>query len=425
MNITENMTKPGTSNLLGQISIPPPPVNDEYYLKIALNSNIEVTKKNLIGFRDYRLELARTIYDSVRAASQSKPLLYYIYYPSHKPIPTISAIWFNSQSYCPDLESNGIINATIELGHIVYPASNNSWLLLRNSSSYRIDNPSQDRLSFLSHSRSTSVVEFANNECGITNYYTDDTNRLYPIGQETFPGQWPWVVALFKKPQKYRCVGSVLTTTHIITVAKCLDRIVNPNDLIVVLGLPNLSKWTEKNVIHRKVANYTIHPDYAYSSSADSDLAIVILSRPVEYSPFIKPICLWSGSTNLQNLINNKGYVVGWRDICCDLTINWDYQINSNLRMARIPIVSQETCLRSNQIYFNLTSDRTFCAGGNICCSAPGGIGTGLVIFDNTTGHYHLRGIISRKPFCNANNYIVYVDVAKYISWIQQQISTT
>jgi len=74
---------------------------------------------------------------------------------------------------------------------------------------------------------------------------------------------------------------------------------------------------------------------------------------------------------------------------------------------------------------------RTFCAGlrnQNDPCNGDGG--SGLVIYDAITGRYQLRGLISRMlpgndTFCDFKNYIVYVDVAKYVPWIQEQISTT
>ncbi|XP_012528110.1 chymotrypsin-like elastase family member 2B [Monomorium pharaonis] len=441
-----NMTKSGTTNLLGLIEIPSTSVYDEYYLKIALNTHNEITKHNSLGIRDFRLELAQTLYDTIRDVRQGKPLLYHIYYPSDKPIPTVTAIWFNNQQICPDLGPNGNINATIELGHIVYPPSDNSWLWYRNSSNYRIDNPNQDRLTYLSPISIRPIiapsVEFANNECGITNYYTDNANRLYPNSQEVLPGQWPWVVAIFKKKTEYfendinfRCAGSLLTTTHVITAAFCFRNIIlkrpdNPNNFIVALGVHHLYKWNETNRISREVTKFTIHPDHGFKNkyAPDSNLAIVSLNKPVEYSPFIKPICLRSASTELQNVFNNSGYNVGWDKTCCDFGFRgFNYP-----RMARVSIMSQATCFQglSNAIksYYEITSlpNRTFCADEHEdgFCNNPGGSGNGLFIFDDTTGRYYLHGIRSRST-CNSTNYVLYDDVVEYIPWIQQQISIT
>ncbi|XP_012542534.2 serine protease gd isoform X2 [Monomorium pharaonis] len=431
------MRQPGISNLLGRIEVPPPPIDDKYYLKVALDTYNEVKRRNSIGDKNYRLELAQTIYETIRAVSQSKPLLYNIYYPTNKPIPIVSAIWLNDQLYCPGLESKGNINATIELGHIVYPPNKDafSWTWYRNSSNYQIDNPSSDRLNAFSPDRPAIVVptEIANNECGITQYYTDSINRLFPNGQETFVGQWPWLVAFFFqdlnnmfKLYEFLCAGTVLTTRHIISAAQCLkvphirtNDTIDTDLLLVSLGRHNVYYDAgEDGAINRKVASYMIHPDYVHAASADSDLAILVLKEPIEFSSLIKPICLWFGSPNLQNIINKKGYLVGWGS---DGKASYTYYP----RMTRVPIVSQETCFQHNPMkFYPLISDRTFCAGelnGSSPCRHDHG--AGLVIFDDTTGRYHLRGIVSRST-CNVEDYVVYVDIAKYISWIRQQIST-
>jgi len=68
---------------------------------------------------------------------------------------------------------------------------------------------------------------------------------------------------------------------------------------------------------------------------------------------------------------------------------------------------------------------RTFCAGlrdQNDPCS--GDSGSGLVIYDAITGRYQLRGLVSRvitdDNLCDSKHYIVYVDVAKHVPWIQE-----
>jgi len=71
---------------------------------------------------------------------------------------------------------------------------------------------------------------------------------------------------------------------------------------------------------------------------------------------------------------------------------------------------------------------RTFCAGlrnRNDPCN--GDSGSGLVIYDAITGRYQLRGLVSRVSLpgndflCDFKSYVVYVDVAKYVPWIQEQ----
>ncbi|XP_024868141.1 serine protease gd-like [Temnothorax curvispinosus] len=273
-----------------------------------------------------------------------------------------------------------------------------------------------------------------NDECGITSYYTDSTNSLIPNSEYALPGQWPWVVALNVDDQfGFRCAGSILTNIHILTAAKCLEMYNAQYDIMkVAFGQFKLRRFKYGfsrivGTVNRKIASYKIHPDFVHTSenATDSDLVILTLNTPVKFSAFIRPICLWSGLTDLQNVVDRTGYVVGW-------VRNKYYSRKpvSEPRMLRIPIVSQETCLRSDQDFGSITSNRTFCAGllgeSNFCDAD----GSGLVLFNNSTGRYHLRGVLSEyfmdlSYSCNVNRYSVYVDVAKYLPWIHQQISIT
>jgi len=117
----------------------------------------------------------------------------------------------------------------------------------------------------------------------------------------------------------------------------------------VALGRFNLRQWRERGTINREVASYTIHPDYTNEDSGDSDLAILILRTAVEYSLFIKPICLWIGSNNLDEVVNRTGYVVGWGQ---------DEFGNPNTaepRMARVPIVSEVRIFTNRESIFRFS----------------------------------------------------------------------
>ncbi|KAG5310111.1 GD protease, partial [Acromyrmex insinuator] len=259
-----------------------------------------------------------------------------------------------------------------------------------------------------------------------------NTNLLIANGQETLPGEWPWLVALFIVTNRYefQCAGTILTNKHVLTAGHCLktnfesNETILPNVLTVALGRFNLFGFREVGTINREVASYTIHPDYTHKTTGDSDLAILNLRKPVEYNHFIKPICLWSGSSDLHDIVSRRGYVVGWgKD-------EFGHRYTDHPRMAIMPIVSLETCHWSYPGFVKLTSNRTFCAGMQDSGPCNGDSGSALVLFDNTTNRYLLRGVVSRTVFnhervCDLTKYTVFVDVAKYLVWIQQQISTT
>ncbi|XP_011863013.1 PREDICTED: serine protease gd-like [Vollenhovia emeryi] len=410
---------PETGKIYGRIEIISPPENDDLYLKVALNA----TADSLDGL--FQLELARPIKDTIQAVQKGRPLVYHINFPSGAKFLTLSVIWFNNRKYCigPGASSGNIV-ANIELGHIVYlpneePLSQDFQPWHRNSSNYRIDNPYYN----------------SNAECGVTSYYTESTNKLIPDGETSLPGQWPWVVAIYltdrdglQRSYLFRCCGSLLTNRHVLTAGYCMKLYLLGNNetvpvdiLEVVLGRYNLDPLRGDGSANRKVASYVIHPDYVHFIKASSDLAVLTLTNVVEFNPLIRPICLWSGSSKLEDVVSRTGYVVGWGG---DKFRNVNDQ-----RMVRTTIVSQETCLWADAKYIHIISHDTFCAGsqeGLALCE--GGGGSGLILLNNSTNSYELRGVVSRSLvneslFCGQQKYIVYVDVAKYIPWIQQHIS--
>ncbi|XP_011859645.1 PREDICTED: serine protease gd-like isoform X2 [Vollenhovia emeryi] len=409
---------PETRKIFGRIEILSPQRTDEFHLKLALKTIADPLTNRSSELT--RLELLRPITETIIAVEHGEPLLYQVNFPSNIMLPTLSAVWFNDHLYClgPGA-SNGNITANLELGHIVYPPDNElsqklQWWY-RNSSTYLIDDPTYDSSSM----------------CGITNY---DIDKLFLKAENTSSVRSPWVVAIFSSTTTingiaiygYRCAGSLLTNRHIITVAHCLkDFGTNGNVplhlLEVIVGQLMVHRLHEDTTINPEVKSYKIHPDYRDSFNADSDLAILTLRKPITYNPAINPLCLWSSSSDLRKVANKIGYFTGWDQNEVNRIEIYEQ------RMMKTKIVNQDTCLLTDARYVPITSNRTFCAA---LLAKAGHLenysGNGLVLLNNITGRYELRGIVSRhfEDLSNriTSNYIVYIDVAKYIPWIQQQI---
>ncbi|XP_011884108.1 PREDICTED: serine protease gd-like [Vollenhovia emeryi] len=224
--------------------------------------------------------------------------------------------------------------------------------------------------------------------------------------------------------------GTLLTNRHVLTAGHCMkvhssdNTTLHSNMLEVIMGRFNLDDLRGNGSANREVASYVIHPDCAHYLKATSDFAVLTLKKVVEFNPLIKPICLWSGLTQLEDVISRTGYVVGWGEDALNRR-----DVNDQ-RMVRATIVSHGTCLWSDARYFSFVSDNTFCAG-NLDGFTPcnGDSGNGLILLNNITGSYELRGVVSRTVLgetmqCDPQKYVVYVDVAKYIPWIQRHIST-
>lgn len=93
-----------------------------------------------------------------------------------------------------------------------------------------------------------------------------------------------------------------------------------------------------------------------------------------------------------------------------------------------MPVVSEAECLRSHDIFRNITSNRTFCAGsrdGRGPCN--GDEGDGMVFSKKNV--WFLRGIVVGflvDPItnaCNLSEYFVLTDVAKFVDWIESYIN--
>lgn len=73
--------------------------------------------------------------------------------------------------------------------------------------------------------------------------------------------------------------------------------------MLVILGKLNLQKWVPtsyERIIEPE--SIEVHPDYEPLTS-DADIAVIILSEEVKFNKYIRPLCLWSGSTDLKDVV--------------------------------------------------------------------------------------------------------------------------
>jgi len=121
--------------------------------------------------------------------------------------------------------------------------------------------------------------------------------------------------------------------SRLFIAAHCLKssvQTISPDVLIASFGKYPLNR-NDTGSKDREIASYTLHPDYNDRSiSGDSDLAILTLKTPIEFSRKIKPICMWYGSIDLQSVVNMVGYVI-WKEAF----------FTQESLMMKAPIVSQ------------------------------------------------------------------------------------
>ncbi|XP_060878178.1 serine proteinase stubble-like isoform X2 [Metopolophium dirhodum] len=253
---------------------------------------------------------------------------------------------------------------------------------------------------------------------------------LVTSGQSTKRGQWPWHVALYLIEGinlSYHCGGSLVSKNKVITAAHCVthklnDAVVNSTKLVVYLGKYHQLQYSDElGVQIKQVIRIKVYPSYN-SSSYFGDIAMLTLSSDAEFTNYVTPVCLWEErSDDLDDIVEKEGTVVGWG-------FDENNTPTEELKMAKMPVVSQQTCLWSYpQFYSEFTSDKTFCAGfrnGTSVCN--GDSGGGMVFVRNH--RWYLRGIVSLTVakdglrVCDTRHYVVFTDVAKYTDFITKNL---
>lgn len=130
-------------------------------------------------------------------------------------------------------------------------------------------------------------------------------------------------------------IGEIFHTFVLLVAAHCCKQHrthvnILPDLMLVSLGQHNLGSL--RGSVNHEVAYYSLHPDYVFHNGGDSDLALLVLKDPVEFSSKISPVCLWSGPDTLQSVVDKSGYMMRWVG---------DKQNFIVPRIIKMPIVSQ------------------------------------------------------------------------------------
>ncbi|NXI18205.1 PRS55 protease, partial [Irena cyanogastra] len=178
-------------------------------------------------------------------------------------------------------------------------------------------------------------------------------------GTDVKPGEFPWLVSI-QSHGKHICGGTIISALWILTAAHCFaDEL--PPDLTVAAGGVDLSLALEEH----SPDSLILHEEFN-RSSLQNDIALILLSNPIEFSTEKIPICLpfVRDTKTWQHC-----WAAGWENTSAAfLILLFSFAAASHvLQKTRMKLISREKCLQ--QI--------PHLVGGMMCAETEQGEGEG------------------------------------------------
>ncbi|KAM9673375.1 LOW QUALITY PROTEIN: ovochymase-1 [Trichechus inunguis] len=232
-------------------------------------------------------------------------------------------------------------------------------------------------------------------------------------GKEACPRCWSWQVGL--RLGDHQCGGVIINPIWILTDCSPLKN--NPLYWTIIAGDHGrtLKESTEQV---RRAKLIVVHEDFSMLSY-DSDVALIQLSSPREYSSVVRPVCLPQSTEPL--LSSDICAITGWGSIS-------EGGGPASRLQQMVPMLEREVCERTYYPAHPGGTEKMICAGfaasgGNDFCQ---GDSTGPFVCRCEKGPFVLYGIISWDAGCaQPRKPAVFARVRVFLNWIQFKIKDT
>ncbi|XP_058627252.1 chymotrypsinogen B2-like isoform X2 [Onychostoma macrolepis] len=227
-------------------------------------------------------------------------------------------------------------------------------------------------------------------------------------GEDAMAGVWPWQVSIHVIGIGHDCGGTLITKDWVLSAAHCFQRN-DESDTVMYFGRRSQS-GSNLNEASRRASRIINHPNYG-SPPFDNDIALVQLSSSVNFSDYIRPVCL--AAVNSTFVTGTESWVTGWGKLQPGAT-----QFPDVLQEVMIPVVSDSDC---NKNYGGGFTKNMMCAGllnegGKGACQGDSG---GPMVSRNGSLWIQSGIVIFGRRCADPTFPTVFARVSQYQDWIK------
>lgn len=236
------------------------------------------------------------------------------------------------------------------------------------------------------------------------------------VGGEDAPqGAWPWQASL-RSSGSHFCGGSLINNQWVLTAAHCFPS-TSTAGFTASLGRQT-QEGTNNNEVSRTLSEIILHPQYD-STTNDNDIALLRLSSTVDFTNFIRPVCLAATGSDFPG--GTSTWVTGWGTIASGVPL----PSPQTLQEVNVPVINNTNCDNSYSSQGISITSNMICAGlengGRDSCQGDSG---GPMVSKNDT-IWVQAGVVSFGIGCALAEFPgVYTRVSQYQDWINSQIPT-